>query len=150
MHIACDLQICTWLASRISLQRPPGSASSSLQIPDIIFNTKYELLTLTNLYLDIHECILCVTSKSVPDWPPGSAAGGLQEPPGKSSGPLVCLNIGNYYYLYFLPTKNIIWKQKKNIFSVFTWNSGAGHPGAASKLSKSSFFPYTFDIYVFW
>ena len=44
MHIVYDLKICTWLASRISLQ-----------LPDIIFNTRIEILTLTNLYLDIHE-----------------------------------------------------------------------------------------------
>ena len=92
---------------------PPGSDSRVLQVQDIVFNTRIEILTLTKLYLDLHEWILCVTSKSVPDWPPGSAAGGLQEPPGKSKGPLVCLNMGNYYYLCFLPTKNIIWKQTK-------------------------------------
>ena len=75
---------------------PPGSASRGVHLQYISFDTRIEIMTLTNLYLDIHECILCVTSKSVPGCPPGSGAGGFQEPPGKSSGPLVCLNVGNY------------------------------------------------------
>ena len=39
----------------------------------------------------------CMFSKSVPGWPAGLAEGGNQEPPGKSSWPVVCLNnnIGN-------------------------------------------------------
>ena len=49
---------------------PPGSASSGLQVPDIIFDKRIEFLALTNLYLDINEGLLCVTSKSVPGWPP--------------------------------------------------------------------------------
>jgi hypothetical protein len=36
---------------------PPGSASSGLQETGIIFDLKIEHLTLTNLYLDIHEGI---------------------------------------------------------------------------------------------
>ena len=52
----CDLSICTWLASRISLQRPPSAR--------YFFDVIIEILTLTNLYLDIHEgipkCVLSV------------------------------------------------------------------------------------------
>ena len=36
---------------------PPGSASSGLQVPDIIFDVRIEILTLTNLYLDMHKGI---------------------------------------------------------------------------------------------
>ena len=36
---------------------PPGSASSGLQVPDIIFGVEIELMTLTNIYLDTQEGI---------------------------------------------------------------------------------------------
>jgi hypothetical protein len=65
-----DLKICTWLASRISLH--------GLQVKDIFFDKRIEILTLTNLYLDICKGICRVTSKSIPGRPAGSAAGGLQ------------------------------------------------------------------------
>ena len=69
-----DLYICTWPASRISLQLPPAASRG----PDIIFYARIEILTITNLPLDIHDGILGVTSISVPGRPPGSASSGLQ------------------------------------------------------------------------
>jgi hypothetical protein len=36
---------------------PSGSASNGLQVLNIIFDFRIEILTLTNLYLDIHEGI---------------------------------------------------------------------------------------------
>ena len=113
-HNVCDLPICTWLASRISLQRPPGTiyyfwhkkrnmkpnipifshtwrhnvcdlpictwlaSDKASRWPIIIFDPKIEILTLTNLYLDIYEDILFTTSKSVPGWPAGSASSNLE------------------------------------------------------------------------
>ena len=56
----------------------PGSASSDLQVQYIIFETRIEILTLTNLYLDKYEGILSMTFKSVPGWPAGSASRDLQ------------------------------------------------------------------------
>ena len=48
--IKYDLLICTWLASRINLQRPPSG--------QIFFDVRIEILTLPNLYLDMLEGIL--------------------------------------------------------------------------------------------
>ena len=59
-------------------------ASSGIQVPVIIYEIRIRILTLTKLYLDMHQGIWRVTYKSVPGWPAESAAGGLQEPPGKS------------------------------------------------------------------
>ena len=141
-HIVFDLFNCTRLASRISLQRPPDT---------IILDLRIKILTLTNLYLDIHVGTLCDTSKSLPGWPTGSAVGGLQEPPGNSSCPLVCHNIGNCYYLCFLPCKKYHLKANTIIFSVFTWNSGAGRPVEQPPSYQSpNLFPYTCNIYSFW
>ena len=36
---------------------PPVLVYSSLQVPDIIFGVRIEILTLKNLYLDIHDGI---------------------------------------------------------------------------------------------
>ena len=58
----------------------PRSACSGLQVPDIIFEIRIEMLDLTSLYLDIPEVILRETSKSVNNWPPRSAPSSLQEP----------------------------------------------------------------------
>ena len=61
----------TWLASRISLRRPPGAR--------YYFDVRIEIQTLTNLYLDIHEGIpkydlpLCT-------WPTSTASSGIQVP----------------------------------------------------------------------
>mgnify|MGYP001305190230 FL=1 len=49
-----DLYICIWSASRIDLQQPPVASSW----PDIIFEMRIEILTLTNLHLDMNEGIL--------------------------------------------------------------------------------------------
>ena len=46
--------------------------------PDIIFDERIKILTLTHLHLDIHEGILEFEFISVPGWPPGSASSGLQ------------------------------------------------------------------------
>ena len=56
------------------LQDQPNAA---FRWPDIIFDGRIEILTLTNLPLDLHEGILGGTSISVPGWPPGSASSGL-------------------------------------------------------------------------
>ena len=70
-QIVCDLPICTWLASRISLQ---WSLGNRYYLWHKIWNPN-----LTYLYLDIYNGIMFVTSQSVPGWPPGSASSGLQE-----------------------------------------------------------------------
>ena len=72
-----DLYICIWSASRIDLQEPPVASSW----PDIIFEMRIEILTLTNLHLDIHEGILefdlyiCIwsASSSLQDQPPAAS-----------------------------------------------------------------------------
>ena len=43
----------------------------------IIFYIKIYILELKNTHVDLHECIFCETSKSVPGWPPGSAPSSL-------------------------------------------------------------------------
>ena len=70
-----DLNICTWPASRICLQRP-------LKWPDIIFDVRIEIMTLKNLYFDMHEDILefdlhiCTwpASRIGHQWPPSCLA----------------------------------------------------------------------------
>ena len=42
--------------------RPLNLYMASLQVPDIIFDIRIEILTLTNLYLDIYEDLLHVAS----------------------------------------------------------------------------------------
>ena len=52
------------------------SASSGLWVPNIIFDIKNEILTLTNLYLDILQCdiFICtwLTSRIRLQWPSGA------------------------------------------------------------------------------
>ena len=50
-----DLYICIWSAYRISLQDQPPAAS---RWPKTIFDMRIEILTITNLHLDIHKGIL--------------------------------------------------------------------------------------------
>ena len=58
---------------------PPGSTFSSLNLPNIIFDIRIEILTLTNLYLDIHEgltkCYLpsCIHLAGLRDQPPAAS-----------------------------------------------------------------------------
>ena len=69
--LECDFHICTWPASRISLQRP-------LLWSDIIFDMRIEILTLKNTNLDIYKGILgcdldsCtwLASRISLQWPP--------------------------------------------------------------------------------
>ena len=53
------------------------------------------------------------------------------------------LNDGYYTKKYKLKIKN-------TTFNVFTWKSGVGHPGAASRLSKSIFLSIICNIPSFW
>ena len=136
---------------------PPGSASSGFQVPGIIFDLRNEILTLTNLYLDIHEgipkCYLTIctwlssrislqrppgtkhhfwlknwntdTKKPIFRhtwrhkivWPPYLYLVSLQDQlleasrslQVKSSWPLVCLNKVIHYNGWVFETKNVIW-----------------------------------------
>ena len=71
-----DLYICIWSAYRISLQDQPPAAS---RWPKTIFDMRIEILTLTNLHLDIHEGIL-ESYLYICTWPASSIS--LQRPPG--------------------------------------------------------------------
>ena len=62
LNVTSLFVVGTWLASRISLRRPPGAR--------YYFDVRIEIQTLTNLYLDIHEGIPKYASLYVPGQPP--------------------------------------------------------------------------------
>ena len=91
---------------------------------DIFFYAKIEILTLTNIPLDIHDGILGVTSISVPGWPPGSASSGLQV---NERWALDCLTNVEYYFNIFSPRKKIIHMKLDNFLCFYlkfwSWTS---------------------------
>ena len=81
--------------------QPPGSSSSGIKEPDIIFDVRIEILTLTTLYLDIHEDI---PECDLPTWtwPLPASRISLQRP------------LGTRYYFWY---KNWNPDPNKHIFS---------------------------------
>ena len=92
-----DLYICIWSAYRISLQDQPPAAS---RWPKTILDMRIEILTITNLHLDIHKGILV--------WPLFStwlaSRISLQQPPVASR----CLDFIFIFRIKYLSKNNIL------------------------------------------